>query len=173
MTPMHFEHLAQAVHQLAQTLQARQAVVVTAESCTGGLLAAALTEMSGSSAWFDRGWVTYSNLAKQQQLGVLDTTLDQFGAVSQPTAIEMASGALHRVPHATLAISTTGIAGPTGATPGKPVGLVWFAWAIRGDDGIEVVSQHYVFEGDRDHIRRRAVLFAIEQAQRLLTDPTI
>jgi nicotinamide-nucleotide amidase len=136
----------------------RQGVSVSvAESCTGGGLAAAITSVSGSSAYFDRGFVTYSNAAKQELLGVSPRTLARFGAVSKETAREMARAALERSP-AALAVSITGIAGPTGATPGKPVGLVWIAWARRKG---AILAREFHFQGGRAAVRRQAVVEAV------------
>ena len=154
----------QAVHNLAQRLLAEQIYITTAESCTGGLIAAAFTTLSGSSAWFERGYVTYSNSAKQEDLGVLIDTLERYGAVSEQTAMEMAKGALEMAAQADVALATTGIAGPTGATPGKPVGMVCFGFARRTDTGIVAHALTQVFTGDRDHVREQAVLFAVTQA---------
>ncbi len=137
-------------------LQRRQMVAV-AESCTGGWVAKCLTDVAGSSQWFDRGYVTYSNAAKQQALGVAADVLDSFGAVSRPTAEQMAAGALHHS-GAALAVAITGIAGPDGGTPEKPVGLVWFACARR-DGAVVAVEEH--FSGDREAIRRAAVATAL------------
>lgn len=114
--------------QILDRARARGVMIATAESCTGGMIAARLTDIAGSSDAFDRGFVTYSNEAKMDMLGVQRSTLDAHGAVSAETALEMAAGALRRS-RAALAVSVTGIAGPGGATPGKPVGLVWFAVA--------------------------------------------
>jgi nicotinamide-nucleotide amidase len=122
---------AQAAKRLLALARARGLKIATAESCTGGLVVAALTDIPGSSDVVDRGFVTYSNEAKQQMLGVTSLTLERSGAVSRETAEEMAQGALARS-EAHLAVSITGIAGPGGATPGKPVGLVHFAAAARG-----------------------------------------
>jgi nicotinamide-nucleotide amidase len=136
--------------------------IATAESCTGGLVAAALTEIPGSSDVFDRGFVTYSNAAKMEMLGVSDDVLGTFGAVSVATAWAMARGALERS-GADIAVSITGIAGPGGATPGKPVGLVVFARAVRGEDSQAVVADTRQF-GDlgRVEVRRQAALVALE-----------
>lgn len=135
--------------------------LVTAESCTGGWLAKCLTDLAGSSQWFERGYVTYSNAAKVQTLGVAPEVLTTFGAVSRQTAEQMAAGALHAA-GADLATAITGIAGPTGATPGKPVGLVWIAVAMRGaDGGIESRAQEHRFGGDREAVRRAAVAAAL------------
>lgn len=145
-------------------------LIVTAESCTGGLLARLLTETAGSSEWFDRGFVTYSNEAKRELLGVDAATLQAHGAVSEAVAREMASGAL-RHSRALLALSVTGIAGPGGAVPGKPVGTVCFGWALAlPDRGAEplVTSETRQLDGDRAGIRRRAAGHALRQASRLL-----
>jgi nicotinamide-nucleotide amidase len=132
--------------------------IVTAESCTGGLVAATLTEIAGSSDVVDRGFVTYSNEAKNELLGVPLETLAAHGAVSEPTARAMAEGALARVPGAQLSIAITGIAGPGGATPTKPVGLVYIASARRGR---EAICEGYVFPGDRSAVRLASVEHAL------------
>jgi len=154
---------------LGQLLQTKNGWVATAESCTGGLLAGALTAIPGSSGWFDQGWVTYSNAAKHRQLGVLQRTLEVHGAVSEATAQEMALGVLSHAPQATLALSTTGIAGPGGASVGKPVGLVCFAWAQRTDQGVHVASAQQVFSGDRHQVRVSSVTFALQHAIELIS----
>jgi nicotinamide-nucleotide amidase len=136
---------------------ARGAMIATAESCTGGLVAGAITAIAGSSAWFERGFVTYSNLAKEQQLGVAPSTLERFGAVSEETALEMAQGALRGAP-AQWAVAVTGIAGPEGGSPDKPVGTVWFAWA--GPDHLQTLKRQ--FDGDRTAVREASVRVALE-----------
>jgi nicotinamide-nucleotide amidase len=140
--------------------------LATAESCTGGLIAGALTEIAGSSDVVERGFVTYSNEAKSEMLGVPPALIASHGAVSGEVAAAMAEGALARAPVA-LAVAVTGIAGPGGATPGKPVGLVWFALARRGD---KVRTEHHVFPGDRADVRRatvvRALALLLEGAER-------
>ena len=123
-----------AATELGRVLEARGWRVATAESCTGGLIAGAITDIAGSSAWFDRGFVTYSNSAKEEMLGVRAQTLAAFGAVSEQTACEMAAGALARS-GSDLAVAVTGIAGPTGGSADKPVGMVCFGWAKRGRAG--------------------------------------
>jgi nicotinamide-nucleotide amidase len=133
-------------------------VLASAESCTGGWVAQAVTSVSGSSEWFDRGFVTYSNAAKQEMLGVRGETLERFGAVSEETAREMASGALAHS-RAGVALSITGIAGPTGGTPEKPVGMVCFAWARQGS---ATQSKTLYLAGDRQQVRRQAVAVALE-----------
>jgi nicotinamide-nucleotide amidase len=137
--------------------------VVAAESCTGGLVARALTEIAGSSHWFECGFVTYSDMAKAVTLGVAEATLATHGAVSQATAREMALGALHRG-RGDLALSVTGIAGPGGAVPGKPVGTVWFGWATASR--IETMARR--FDGDRAAVRRQAAEFVLLRALDLL-----
>ena len=138
-------------------------MLATAESCTGGWAAQAVTAIAGSSEWFERGFVTYSNAAKRELLGVAKKTLDRYGAVSEPVAREMARGALRRS-HATVALAITGVAGPGGGTPGKPVGTVCFAWAYRG----KVRSERRRFTGGRQAVRRKSVLHALKGAIALL-----
>ena len=142
---------------LGKRLKRRRAMLVTAESCTGGWVAQAVTAISGSSDWFERGFVTYSNAAKREMLGVRKKTLRKYGAVSEETAREMASGALKKS-DATIAVSITGIAGPTGGSNSKPVGMVCFAFATsRG-----VSSETHRFKGNRESVRRQSVIRALE-----------
>lgn len=136
-------------------------MVVTAESCTGGMVAAALTDISGASAVLDRGLVTYSNDAKSSLLGVAGATLASHGAVSPETAAEMAAGALAAAPQSHVAVAITGIAGPGGGSAEKPVGLVWFGLAVRGG---AVGTRRHLFHGDRAAIRTQAA----NEALRLL-----
>jgi nicotinamide-nucleotide amidase len=131
--------------------------VAVAESCTGGWLAKCLTDVAGSSQWFERGYVTYSNAAKEQALGVSASVIESFGAVSRPTAEQMAAGVLARS-GAALALAVTGVAGPDGGTAAKPVGLVWFARALR--DGASLAVEEH-FGGDREAVRRAAVATAL------------
>ncbi|MBP6637162.1 MAG: nicotinamide-nucleotide amidohydrolase family protein [Sulfuritalea sp.] len=135
----------------------RRLLIATAESCTGGWAAQVITHTAGSSAWFERGFVTYANEAKVEMLGVRPETLAGFGAVSPETAAEMAGGALKNS-SALISLAITGIAGPTGGSPGKPVGTVCFAWC-RADAAAETETQ--VFSGDREAIRRQAVVHAL------------
>ena len=143
---------------VGRALLDRRWTVATAESCTGGLVAGAITDVAGSSAWVDRGFVTYSNTAKVEMLGVRPETLAALGAVSEPTAREMAAGALARS-GADVAVAVTGVAGPAGGTPEKPVGLVCFAWAIR-DSALESRTER--FAGDRAAVRAATVDRALE-----------
>lgn len=149
---------------LGQLLLDKGWMFACAESCTGGLLAAAMTDIPGSSQWFDRGFVTYSNVAKVEQLLVNEDTLERFGAVSEETAMEMAAGVLTAAQPAHLAISTTGIAGPDGGTPGKPVGMVCFGFAQRTSQGIVTRAMTKIFEGNRQQIRNASVAFALATA---------
>lgn len=142
---------------VGDALKARGLKLVTAESCTGGWVAMALTAIAGSSDWFERGYVTYSNEAKHEALGVSADTLRRHGAVSEETAREMAAGALARS-QGQLALAITGVAGPTGGSAEKPVGTVCFAWA----DGSKIVSETRRFDGDRESVRRQSVVHALQ-----------
>ena len=143
---------------LAAQLSRRNQLLATAESCTGGWLAKVCTDRAGSSGWFERGYVTYSNAAKQELLGVQAETLARHGAVSRETVLEMVAGALAHS-HAHWALAISGIAGPGGGSAQKPVGTVWFAWG--GPDGWQLARKTQ-FEGDRDAIRQQAVATAME-----------
>lgn len=155
---MNDEQLQQLSRRIGEQLKAKEATVTAAESCTGGWIAKVFTDISGSSAWFERGFVTYSNEAKQQMVGVQGETLAQFGAVSEQTVREMARGA-SKAATAEYAIAVSGIAGPDGGTPDKPVGTVWFA--IVGPEN-RVFTQREIFAGDRDAVRRQSVAFALQ-----------
>lgn len=150
--------LAQQVARLADTLLANGLWLATAESCTGGLIAAACTALPGSSRWFERGFVTYSNDAKQQMLGVSADTLARFGAVSSETVMAMAFGALAHS-KADIAISVSGIAGPDGGSEAKPVGTVWFGLARKGLN-VEARLRH--FDGERAAVREQALEYALQ-----------
>lgn len=151
---------------VGQKLRAAERRAVTAESCTGGWVAKALTDVPGSSQWFECGYVTYSNAAKVRDLGVNPETLERFGAVSEQTVREMAEGAL-RVPGVNVAIAVTGIAGPEGAVPEKPVGTVWFCAAARAGDTVDIIAEEQRFEGDRSGVRSHAVHHALRLILRL------
>ena len=149
------DHLLQSGWQLA-----------TAESCTGGLIAAACTEVAGSSRWFERGFVSYSNQSKTEMLGVDAPLIAQHGAVSEPVARAMALGALQHA-HAQVALAVTGVAGPTGGSPEKPLGTVWFAWATPYYCTSEMVQ----FNGDRAAVRASTVLHSLQKLHCLLQNP--
>lgn len=144
--------------ELGRRLVLHNLKLATAESCTGGWISKCLTDIAGSSDWFDRGFVTYSNAAKQAMLGVKEKTLTEQGAVSKATVREMAMGAVSHS-EATVAVAVSGIAGPTGGTPDKPVGLVWIAWTWP--DG-ESTARNFQFSGGREEIRRAAVAEALQ-----------
>lgn len=157
--------LAQA-QSLAECLLARGQSVVAAESCTGGWIAKVLTDIPGSSTWFECGVVAYSYEAKEALLGVQPQTLERTGAVSQETVVEMVSGALARY-GASVAVAVTGVAGPGGGTPDKPVGTVWIGWKRRGG---YARAELFHFEGDRESVRRQTVGAALEGVRRILTN---
>jgi nicotinamide-nucleotide amidase len=154
----------QMLRKLAESLRTRNWTLATAESCTGGWIAKCCTDLAGSSTWFERGFVTYSNQAKQQMLGVSAETLQSDGAVSQAVARQMAEGA-RRNAGVEVALSVTGIAGPDGGSAEKPVGTVWFGWSVDlGDTTTELMR----FEGDRDAVRRQTVGHALGRLLSLL-----
>lgn len=150
--------LAARAQALAAVLAARDLTLATAESCTGGWIAKLLTDIAGSSAWFASGLVTYSNTAKQSLLGVREDTLREAGAVSRACALEMVLGARDRF-DVDLAVSVTGIAGPAGGSPDKPVGTVWIAWLVRDR---EPEASRFQFDGNRDAVRRHSVAAALD-----------
>ncbi len=142
--------------QLADALRARGLMLATAESCTGGLIAGACTDLSGSSDWFERGFVTYSNAAKTELLDVPAALIEAHGAVSEPVARAMAEGAVAHS-HAQLSVAVTGVAGPTGGSADKPVGTVWFGWCVNGSTHSECQR----FDGDRAAVRAATVRHAL------------
>ncbi|MEQ1526725.1 MAG: nicotinamide-nucleotide amidase [Gallionella sp.] len=154
--------------QVGATLKAHGMMLTTAESCTGGGVAQAITEVAGCSAWFERGFVTYSNLAKQQMLDVFEATLKQHGAVSEAVVREMVAGALANST-SNIALSVSGIAGPEGGTAEKPVGTVWFAWGIK--HGVTIAQRH-LLKGNRSEVRSQAVNIALKGVLDLLNQTT-
>jgi nicotinamide-nucleotide amidase len=159
------DDIARLAARVGEACVRRGVDIVTAESCTGGGVAEAITRIAGSSAWFDRGFVTYSNEAKEELIGVAHATLMSHGAVSEEVAREMAAGALQHS-KACVSVAITGIAGPGGAVPGKPVGLVWFAWGVRG---AEIQLREIRFQGARQEVRRQAVAVALQGLTDLLS----
>ena len=153
------EDLRQLAQALGDALLRHGHFLATAESCTGGWISAAVTAVAGSSAWFDRGFITYSNAAKVDMLGVAEATLIEFGAVSEATVAEMARGALTRS-EAGISVAVSGIAGPGGGSAAKPVGMVCFAWACK-DGRARAFTLH--FEGDREAVRRQTVAHALRE----------
>lgn len=146
------------IERLAMLLREKQWMLATAESCTGGMIAAACTDLAGSSEWFERGFVTYSDEAKSEALGVDASLIAQHGAVSEVVARAMAFGAV-RHSHAQVSVAVTGVAGPTGGSPAKPVGTVWFAWQVDG----RLSSETKRFDGDRASVRRQTVDHAVQR----------
>lgn len=162
------DDLNQLAEQVGAALKSRGLMLASAESCTGGWVGEVVTSVAGSSHWYDRGFITYTNESKQEMLGVSAQTLAEFGAVSEQTVREMAAGALkHSRAHITLAIS--GIAGPGGGTPVKPVGTVCMAWTTHSGAGL---SQTFHFQGDRAAVRRQAVVVALRGLLRLIEGDT-
>lgn len=155
--------------QVGGALKSHGMSLATAESCTGGGIAQAVTGIAGSSAWFDRGFVTYSNQSKQQMLGVQESTLIAYGAVSEAVVREMAEGALHNST-AQCSLAVSGIAGPDGGTQDKPVGTVWFAWALT--NGVTTTARHQ-FSGNRDEVRAQAVRVAMQGVLERLSPKTL
>jgi len=158
----------QALYDLAEnagrTLSAHGLMLVTAESCTGGWIAEAVTAVPGSSAWFERGFVTYTYISKREMLGVRGETLEQHGAVSEAVVLEMVTGALE-ASHAQVGIAVSGVAGPAGGTPEKPVGTVCFAWATKDRAPFAETRR---FPGDREAVRRQAVIHALTVMMELI-----
>jgi len=161
--PFMHSDIQQRVKQLSAALLRKQQKVCTAESCTGGLIAKTFTDLAGSSDWFDRGFVTYSNAAKSEMLGVPVTLIEDYGAVSEPVANAMASGAL-RHSEADYAIAVTGVAGPGGGSEEKPVGTVWIAVACAH----QAQARCYHFDGDRAAVREATLLTGLETLCELL-----
>lgn len=150
--------LMQLSEQVGEALLQQRATLTTAESCTGGWIAKVITDIAGSSAWFERGFVTYSNDAKQAMIGVHPETLLSYGAVSEQVVREMAQGAMQAA-EASFAVAVSGIAGPGGGSAEKPVGTVWFGFASQNG---KVTACHQCFSGDREAVRRQATAFALK-----------
>ena len=155
--------------QVGAALQSRGLLLASAESCTGGWVGAAVTSVAGSSNWYERGFITYTNQSKQEMLGVSAATLAEYGAVSEPTVREMAAGALKHS-HADVALAISGIAGPGGATLDKPVGTVCIAWMLRKG---AARAQTYRFDGDRSAVRRQAVDAALRGVLAMIEADTL
>lgn len=155
----------QIVKNIADILNAKQQRLTLAESCTGGGIAKVCTDLAGSSTWFDRGFVTYSNLAKEEMLGVQHQTLDKYGAVSEEVVVEMAAGALlNSTAHWSIAVS--GVAGPGGGSSETPVGTVWVAWLHTGES---VVTKKLLLAGNRQQVRDQTIMYALQTLAELAT----
>lgn len=152
--------------QIGSCLLKREHTLVIAESCTGGWISKCITDVPGSSSWFDQGFVTYSDQAKMESLSVQHKTIERYGAVSENTVREMVAGALART-NASIAVGVTGIAGPSGGSTDKPIGTVWFGWQIRA---CSFHSERAQFEGDRDSVRRETVRLALDGILRVYGD---
>ena len=163
------DNLETLAEQVGAALQSRGLLLASAESCTGGWVGAAVTSVAGSSQWYERGFITYTNESKQEMLGVSAATLAENGAVSEPTVREMAAGALKHS-HAHVALAISGIAGPGGAVPGKPVGTVCIAWVLRSGAGR---ARTFHFDGDRGAVRQQAVLAALHGVLQILKEDTL
>jgi nicotinamide-nucleotide amidase len=157
--------LYELAERVGAALKAQALMIATAESCTGGWVAEAITAVPGSSEWFERGYVTYTYISKREMLGVDGETIGTHGAVSEPVVREMVTGALERS-HAQVAVAVSGVAGPTGGTPEKPVGTVCFAWGIAGQP-VRVETQ--CFSGTREDVRRQSVAHALSGVLALLS----
>jgi nicotinamide-nucleotide amidase len=164
------QNILELATQVGAILQSRGLLLTTAESCTGGGVGEAITEIPGSSGWYDCGFITYSNASKSALLEVPAVLLERFGAVSEEVAAAMATGALANS-NAQVALSTTGIAGPGGAVPGKPVGTVCFAWALECEGSRRVFTERLVFSGDRHAVREQSVGHALRGLLRFLNRP--
>ena len=162
--------LVDNVHQLANLLIEQKKTVATAESCTGGGIGAAFTDLAGSSAWFNGGIISYTNAAKQHLLGVSEQTLIDHGAVSEEVVQQMVAGACRQL-NTDMAVAVSGVAGPDGGSEEKPVGTVWIAWANGGAVG-QITSRCFLFEGDREAVRKETVNAAVAGLLRLLEDPS-
>jgi nicotinamide-nucleotide amidase len=161
------QHLMRLAQRVGRRLSLRHLNMTTAESCTGGFIAKVVTDIAGSSAWFADGVVTYSNASKTRLLGVTAAALERHGAVSELVARQMAVGARQRT-GSDVAVAVTGIAGPGGATPGKPVGTVWLAWAVGVGRTRVVITMRKRFRGDRDDVRRKTVDCALRKLLQLV-----
>jgi nicotinamide-nucleotide amidase len=154
--------------QIGSALKSHGLVLATAESCTGGAVASSITDIAGSAEWFERGFITYSNESKREMLGVAQETLVRYGAVSEAVVREMVAGALY-YSHAQVALAVSGIAGPAGGMPDKPVGTVWFAWGIKGR---QCVARLHHLSGSRAEIRMQSVCIAFQGVLELLNQVT-
>jgi nicotinamide-nucleotide amidase len=165
----HLESIGALADALVGELLAAGKTMSTAESCTGGWIAKSITDISGSSGCFGYGLVSYSNGAKESLLGVNPATLEKHGAVSEATVREMAEGALG-LSGADIATAVSGIAGPDGGSEEKPVGTIWFAWAMRTKDGADIDAEKRLLKGDRDQVRAQAVVIALQGVRELIRD---
>ncbi|QBR83737.1 CinA family protein [Legionella israelensis] len=163
---MKWKEIISLVNNLAVIFTEKNLKLAVAESCTGGLIAASITEITGSSFWFERGFVTYSNLSKQEMLDVPESMIVKYGAVSKQVAVAMAEGALKHS-EADVSLSVTGIAGPSGGSSDKPIGTVYFAWSSQGEHSLQ---DHQIFTGDRQDVRFKSCHFALKGLIKLVQE---
>ncbi|WP_109399024.1 nicotinamide-nucleotide amidase [Proteus sp. TJ1640] len=158
---INYDEMTRLSIEMGKVLLEKKRTITTAESCTGGWIAKVITDIAGSSEYYQRGFVTYSNEAKHEMIGVDEQTLIKYGAVSEEVVLQMAKGALSAA-NADFAVSVSGIAGPGGGSEEKPVGLVWFGFAMKTSTGIQATATHCIFSGSRDQIRAESVIFSLK-----------
>ncbi|WP_193016348.1 nicotinamide-nucleotide amidase [Proteus sp. FME41] len=166
---INYDEMTRLSIEMGNALIKKGCTITTAESCTGGWIAKIITDIAGSSDYYHRGFVTYSNEAKHEMIGVDEQTLAKFGAVSEEVVLQMAEGAL-KAANADFAISVSGIAGPGGGSEDKPVGLVWFGFAVKTSTGIQVTAKHSIFYGTREQIRAESVIFSLKSIIKEIID---
>ncbi|ODQ08050.1 MULTISPECIES: nicotinamide-nucleotide amidase [Enterobacterales] len=158
---INYDEMTRLSIEVGKALLEKKSTITTAESCTGGWIAKVITDISGSSEYYHRGFVTYSNEAKHEMIGVDKQTLLKYGAVSEEVVLQMAKGALTTA-NADFAVSVSGIAGPGGGSEEKPVGLVWFGFAMKTSTGIQTKAKHCIFNGSREQVRAESVIFSLK-----------
>ncbi len=158
---INYDEMTHLSIEMGKALLEKKSTITTAESCTGGWIAKVITDIAGSSEYYHRGFVTYSNEAKHEMIGVDEQTLLKYGAVSEEVVLQMAKGALIAA-NADFAVSVSGIAGPGGGSEEKPVGLVWFGFAMRKPTGIQTTAKHCIFSGSREQVRAESVIFSLK-----------
>ncbi|MBI6527513.1 nicotinamide-nucleotide amidase [Proteus vulgaris] len=158
---INYDEMTHLSIEVGKALIEKKSTITTAESCTGGWIAKIITDIAGSSDYYHRGFVTYSNEAKHEMIGVDEQTLIKYGAVSEEVVLQMAKGALSAA-NADFAVSVSGIAGPGGGSKEKPVGLVWFGFAVKTTTGIQVTAKHCIFSGSREQVRAGSVVFSLK-----------
>ncbi|WP_337154471.1 nicotinamide-nucleotide amidase [Proteus terrae] len=158
---INYDEMTRLSIEVGKVLIEKKSTITTAESCTGGWIAKVITDIAGSSEYYHRGFVTYSNEAKHEMIGVDEQTLLKYGAVSEEVVLQMAKGALITA-NADFAVSVSGIAGPGGGSEEKPVGLVWFGFAMKTPKGIQATTKHCIFSGSREQVRADSVIFSLK-----------
>lgn len=166
---INYDEMTRLSIEVGKALLEKKSTITTAESCTGGWIAKVITDIAGSSEYYHRGFVTYSNEAKHEMIGVDEQTLLKYGAVSEEVVLQMAKGALITA-NADVAVSVSGIAGPGGGSEEKPVGLVWFGFAMKTPIGIQTMAKHCIFSGSREQIRAESVIFSLKSIIKEIID---